>query len=253
MTDLRHHKSLFAVSWQRRCAGWLVHIFTASGAYIGLLALFAIYEHKLLLAFWLMGGAIIIDAVDGLFARKIKIKIAVPEIDGALLDNIVDFLNYTIVPAFFLLIVPIIPISWKFICILFIILSSAYQFTHVEAKTQDHFFKGFPSYWNIVIFYLFFWQMNPWVNLSILLILALLSFIPIKYIYPTRMENLSHHKILRLSMLLATLFWGGATASMLWQYPKANHILVLLSMGYVVLYFIISLYRTWAPLPARTH
>src|SRR5579883_237539 len=85
------------VSILRRIGGWMIHAFTASGACVGLLCLLAIYQHNFLLALWLMCAAIVIDAVDGMFARMIGIKEAAPEIDGALLDNIVDFVNYTIV------------------------------------------------------------------------------------------------------------------------------------------------------------
>ena len=233
---------------QRRVAGWLVHGFTASGAYVGLLALLAIYQGNLLTSFWLMGGAIVIDAVDGMFARYIGVKTAVPEIDGALLDNIVDFFTYTIIPAFFLMVVPLVPKTCSYICVIAITLCSAYQFTQVDAKTKDHFFKGFPSYWNIVVFYLYFWQMNPWINFAIILLLSLLSFVPIKYVYPSRLEYLTRITALRFAMLLATIIWGFATAGLLWIYPATNHFLVFLSMGYLILYVAISFYRTWRPL-----
>ncbi len=236
------------ISWQRRCLGWSIHIFTASGAFVGLLALVAITQQEWLSAFWLMGAAIVIDAVDGLFARLVKVKLAVPQIDGALLDNIVDFFTYTMVPCFFLLVTQLLPAYWSYLCVMVIVLSSSYQFTQVDAKTSDHFFKGFPSYWNIVVFYLFFWQMNAWVNLIILLTLAVLSFVPIKYVYPSRLEYLTHNKYLRMAMLLVTIIWGFATAGLLWVYPEANHFLVFVSMGYLILYVGISLYRTWVPL-----
>jgi phosphatidylcholine synthase len=236
------------VSWQRRSLGWLIHIFTASGAIVGLMALLAIYNHNLIMAFWYMGTAILIDAVDGVFARVVKIKLAVPQIDGALLDNIVDFFTYTIVPAFFLLVTSLVPEHWCVVCVMAVTLSSAYQFTQVDAKTSDHFFKGFPSYWNIVVFYLFFWQMDPWINLSILLILAVLSFVPIKYVYPSRLDYLTHNKVLRYGMILATTLWGIATAGLLWVYPQSSLPLVIVSMGYLILYVGISLYRTWVPL-----
>jgi len=145
-------KSLFL----KRSAGWSIHAFTASGACVGLLALLAIYHNNLLLALWLMGAAIFIDAIDGMFARRVNIKEVVPQIDGALLDNIVDFFNYTLVPCFFLLVTPLLPDYWRVFCVMMITFSSAYQFTQVDAKTSDHFFKGFPSYWNIAVFYLFF-------------------------------------------------------------------------------------------------
>lgn len=246
---LEHHDNLFAVSWQRRLAGWGVHVFTASGAFVGLMAMLAIYKQQLLPAFWLMGVAVVIDAVDGVFARMIQIKKAVPQINGELLDNIVDFVNYTIVPAFFLLVTPLVPDYWCIVCVIAITISSTYQFTQVDAKTSDHFFKGFPSYWNIAIFYLFFWQMSPWVNLSILLTLSVLSFVPIKYIYPSRLDYLTHNSALRLAMLVATVVWGFATLGLMWGYPESNPVLITISMIYMILYVAGSLYRTWVPLP----
>lgn len=236
------------VTIQQRIAGWLVHAFTASGAFVGVLALLAIHQNHYLSALWFMCIAIIIDAVDGMFARMIQIKLAVPRIDGALLDNIVDFFNYTIVPSFFLLVTPLLPEEWRYLCVLAIVMSSAYQFTQVDAKTSDHFFKGFPSYWNIAVFYLFFWQMSEWTNLIILFALAILSFVPIKYLYPSRLDYLAESNFPRLAMLFATICWGIATIGLLWIYPKSNDALVFVSMGYMILYVVISFYRTWSPL-----
>lgn len=240
------------INGRRRIAGWLVHALTASGACLGLLALLSIYNHEWIVAFWLMGAAIVIDAIDGLFARAIQVRKVVPQINGELLDNIVDFVNYTIVPAFFLLVTNMVPDYWKMLCVIAVTFSSAYQFTQIDAKTSDHFFKGFPSYWNIVIFYLYFCQMNAWINLAILCLLAVLCFVPIKYIYPSRLDYLTHNKMLRLAMLLATIIWGLATVGLLWVYPRTNHFLVFISMSYIALYFIISLYRTWRPLSAAS-
>ena len=236
------------INWYRRLLGWSIHVFTASGACVGLFALYMIDQHEWIQAFWLMSLAILIDAVDGMFARAIKVKEVVPEIDGALLDNIVDFVNYTIVPAFFIFVTDILPPGLRFFGVLAIIFSSAYQFTQVDAKTSDHFFKGFPSYWNIVVFYLFFWQMSTWNNLLVILILAILSFVPIKYVYPSRLDYLTRSPLLRMAMVFATLVWGMATAGLLWVYPETNHLLLFLSMGYLILYIGISLYRTWVPL-----
>ena len=244
--------SLEKAGWMRRCVGWLTHAFTASGACVGLLSLYAIYHQDFLLALWLMGAAIFIDAIDGMFARMIKVKEVVPKIDGALLDNIVDFFNYTMVPCFFLLVTDLLPEAWRIICVMVITFSSAYQFTQVDAKTSDHFFKGFPSYWNIAVFYLFFWQMTRATNMFILLSLAVLSFVPIKYVYPSRLEYLTNNKYLRLSMSLVTILWGLATSGLLWLYPQSNHFLVGISIGYLLLYIGISLYRTCVPLSSLT-
>lgn len=245
---LQHPQTHFAVSFTRRLAGWGVHAFTASGAFLGLMALLSIYKNQLIDAFWFMGIAIVIDAVDGLFARLIKIKTVVPQINGETLDNIVDFVNYTIVPAFFLLVTQLVPDPLRILSVIIITFSSAYQFSQVDAKTSDHFFKGFPSYWNIVIFYLFFWQMNEWVNFIILVLLSILSFIPIKYLYPSRLDYLTHNKFLRIGVLLATIIWGIATWGLMYIYPKVNLVLVTLSMSYLILYVGLSLYRTFIPL-----
>lgn len=233
---------------KRRYLGFLVHALTASGACIALLSFWAIYQHHWLSALWLMGIAIVIDAIDGFFARMIGVKEVVPEIDGALLDNIVDFVNYTMVPAFFLVVSNLLPPFWRMPCVMAIIFSSAYQFTQIDAKTADHFFKGFPSYWNIAVFYLFFWQTNPWINMSILLFLALLSFVPIKYVYPSQVDYLSKNRWLGTGMVILTITWGISTAWLLFCYPKTNYLCLSISIGYMILYFAISLYRTLVPL-----
>lgn len=239
----------FFISRRRRVAAWLVHLFTASGAVLGLLTLSAIHRGQYLLAFWLMGWAIIVDSVDGILARRAMTKVAASKIDGALLDNIIDYLNYVIAPAFFLLEGGLLPSGgWRYAGSGLVVLASAYQFTQPEAKTKDHFFKGFPSYWNIVVFYLFFWQTSPWVNFVIITILSILVFVPIKYVYPSRLDYLTRNLWLQWAMLIATLLWGFATAAMLWLYPRTNPFLVILSIGYVFFYALISLYRTFVPL-----
>lgn len=241
-------QSLSVVTFKRRCLGWLIHAFTASGAVVGLLALLAIYHQNLLLALWWMSAAVVIDAVDGIFARTVRVKEVVPEIDGTLLDNIVDFVNYTIVPCFFLLVSTLLPSYACLFCVIAITFSSAYQFTQVDAKTNDHFFKGFPSYWNIAVFYLFFWQMSASTNAIILLMLAVLSFVPIKYVYPSRVDYLSENKAVRSAMVVLTICWGAATTGLLWVYPSTNHVLVAISLGYLLVYTGMSLYRTFVPL-----
>ena len=247
-------ESTFFISRQRRVAAWLVHLFTASGAIFGLLTLYAIHQREFLVAFWLMGGAIIVDSVDGILARRANTKEAAPKIDGALLDNLLDYVNYAMAPAFFFIVNDnLLPAKWRIIGASVIVLVSAYQFTQPEAKTKDHFFKGFPSYWNIVVFYLFFWQTSPQVNLIIVFILALLTFVPIKYVYPSRLDYLTRSQWLRRAMLTATILWGVATAALLWIYPGTNPILVSLSIGYAVFYVLISLYRTFVPIEPSAH
>ena len=169
-------ESLF--SRQRRVGAWLVHLFTASGAVIGLFTYFFIHHGEYIAAFWLMGAAILIDGIDGMFARWARTKEAAAKIDGELLDNIIDYSNYVMAPAFFLLVGGLLPQGWNYLGPSLVVLASAYQFSQPDAKTEDHFFKGFPSYWNIVVFYLFFWQTSPRTNMIIVLVLVVLVFVP---------------------------------------------------------------------------
>jgi phosphatidylcholine synthase len=233
----------------RVMTAWLVHLLTASGVVVGIFAVDAIYHQQYVLAFWLIGVAIVIDAIDGTFARWIKVKSLLPQIDGVLLDNIVDYFNYVIVPALFLLTSPLLLENLRWIGASIILIASAYQFCQIDAKTSDHFFKGFPSYWNIILFYLFFWQVSPTVNFIIICILSILIFVPIKYVYPSRLENISKNKGMRTAMLFATILWGVATLGLLWIYPNTNTLLVSISMGYLILYVLVSLYRTFVSLP----
>lgn len=241
-------KSSSSFSKKRQTGAWLVHLVTASGAVWGLFALWMIHLGLFTSAFWFMALAIFVDAIDGTLARRAKTKEVTPWVDGALLDNIIDYFNYTMVPAFFLLVSGLLPPGWALVAGSIIALASAYQFTQPDAKTDDHFFKGFPSYWNIVVFYLFFWKFSAWVNLAIIVVLAVLVFVPIKYLYPSRLEYLSPNPWVRRGMLIATVVWGFATAGMLIVYPDSNRLFVFVSMGYAVLYFLVSLYRTFNPL-----
>jgi phosphatidylcholine synthase len=237
----------------RRVAAWLVHCFTGTGAILGLFMLNAILTREYLHLFWFMVFAIAIDAMDGVLARKAQTRVYASRIDGTLLDNLVDYLNYAIIPAFFLTQSNLLPEGWNIFAASTIVMASAYQFTQTDAKTDDHFFKGFPSYWNIVAFYLFLWNIPPWANASIILILSILVFIPVKYVYPSRLDFISHNPWARKAMLLATIGWGIATIALLWLYPKSNPFLMGLSIAYIILYAAVSVcgslgcMRLWRP------
>jgi phosphatidylcholine synthase len=232
---------------EQRIAAWLVHLFTATGGVIGLLALYAIHHERFLWAFWLMAATIVIDAVDGVLARLTKVAVIVPNIDGALLDNLVDYLNYVIVPAFFILVADLVPSGTNWLVAGLIVLSSAYQFSQKDAKTEDHFFKGFPSYWNFCIFYLFLWQTGAWFNLIALSILVVMVFVPVKYAYPSRPEYLFARRWLRHLFLTLTFLYGIISMALLWIYPATSSSLVGASMAYLLTYFLVSLYRTFHP------
>lgn len=228
---------------------WSVHIFTASGACIGVYTLAKIYEHDYVFALWLMAITVFIDAVDGALARLVHVKTILPKIDGALLDNIVDFLNYVVTPCFFLLVKPgMLPEGFSLFTILAITMTSAYQFCQSDAKTPDHFFKGFPCYWNITIFYMFIFNTSMHFNASLLILLCVLIFIPVKYVYPSRLDYLTDSKILKILMHCCSSVYGISTLILLLQYPVTNTICLGLSLAYVVMYLVLSFYRTFYPM-----
>lgn len=215
---------------------WSVHLFTASGVLWGYLALLAITTEQWVLAFAWMGVAIIVDSFDGFLARRLRVKTVLPDFDGALLDNLIDFLNYVFVPAFFLVQAQMVPPQLSIVSAALILLASAYQFCQGDAKTEDHYFKGFPSYWNIMIYYMFILSLNGWVNTAIVVLLSALVFVPIKYIYPSRTGM---HQ--RLTLALATL-WGVVNVLILLSYPTQQPWLVGASLLFVLYYTGMSLY-----------
>lgn len=234
---------------KNKLIAWSIHLLTASAAIIGLYTLLAIYQNDYIRAFWLMGVAIFIDAVDGTLARRFRVKTEAPKIDGALLDNIVDYVNYVITPCFLLLIHPtLLPPIWRDVIVGLIALVSAYQFTQADAKTEDNFFKGFPCYWNFTVFYLFFFEFQALSNSLILIALSILVFVPIKYVYPSRMDNLTNRPWLRRAMLLLSIAFGFVSVGMLWTYPNVHPTLIIGTFAYLALYFGFSLYRTVYPL-----
>lgn len=214
---------------------WSTHAFTATGAIWGFLAILAIFNQEWVAAFAWMAISIIVDAFDGLLARRARVKEVVPGFDGALLDNMVDYLNYVVVPAIFIYSYGLIPSQFALLAVFLIMLSSAYQFCQSDAKTDDHYFKGFPSYWNILTFYLFILNWSIWTNLTIVMALVVLIFVPIKYVYPSRTVRYQ-----RLTMVLV-LAWGISCAAILIQYPEPNPNLIWLSLLFAVYYIGISL------------
>lgn len=228
---------------------WAVHAFTASAACFGILTLIKIYQHDYVQALWFMAIAVLIDALDGTLARLVRVKSVLPKIDGALLDNIVDYLNYVITPCFFLYVKPdMLPPNYLLFIIIAITITSSYQFCQSDAKTADHFFKGFPCYWNIAVFYMFIFDTSMNTNALILSILCVLIFIPVKYVYPSRLDYLTDSKILKLVMHTFSLIYGVSSALILWYYPSINSLCLTLSIGYVIMYLTLSVYRTYSPM-----
>jgi phosphatidylcholine synthase len=165
---------------------WLVHLYTALGAVIAFVTVLCVEQKLFQEAFWLMFLAVAVDATDGTLARALRVKELIPWFDGDRLEDIVDYANYVIVPAYFLVRAELLPRQDALWLVALPLLASAYGFSHKEAKTADYFFRGFPSYWNIVVFYFYVLQTPRWVNAFAIIILSILVFVPVRYIYPSR-------------------------------------------------------------------
>jgi phosphatidylcholine synthase len=195
-----------------------------------------------------MALTILIDAVDGALARLADVKTYAPQIDGALLDNIVDYLNYVVTPCFFLLVKPgMLPEEYSIAVISIISLSSAYQFCQNGAKTPDHFFKGFPCYWNIGVFYMCILNTSPMVNALLLSFCSLLIFVPIKYVYPSRLEYITQSKHLKMLMHISSALYGVSSIVLIMSYPNTNTLYLSISLAYILIYFLMSFYFTLKP------
>jgi phosphatidylcholine synthase len=218
----------------RVAAAWGVHLFTATGAIWGLLALIAIFDHDWRMMIIWMIVAMLVDGFDGMLARWADVKTYANGIDGSLLDNMLDYLNYVVVPALFLVEADVLPAGVRLAGACLILLTSAYQFTQTDAKTDDHHFKGFPSYWNVMALYMLLMDLPQWVNLGFLVLFNVMVFIPIKYIYPSR------NSYLRQLTLILTYVYGAVGIWGLIQYPNQPEWVVWVSFLYVAYYLVLS-------------
>src|ERR671929_476369 len=164
-----------------------VHLYTASGVVLALLILVAAFQGAAVRALWLMLASLIIDSTDGLLARRFRVSEALPFFDGAMLDNIVDYMTYVFAPVVLLWSGGYLPLGNAGIVLAALpLLASSYQFCRVDAKTEDHYFLGFPSYFNVVAFYAIVFEPGPAALAAVLAACSLLVFVPIRYVYPTR-------------------------------------------------------------------
>jgi phosphatidylcholine synthase len=227
-----------------RLAGGLVHLYTALGTVVALLIVLAAVEGEAVTALWLFFAALFIDGTDGMLARRFRVKETIPWFDGALLDNIVDYLTYVFAPIVLLWTTSSLPdgaIGW--IVAALPLLASSYQFCRVDAKLadesgDDHFFLGFPSYWNVLAFYAIVLDVSPPVVAVALVVFAVLVFVPIRYLYPSRMTTL------RTTTLVLSAVWAVTYVVLLLQYPDPNPVVVAISLAYLVYYIGLSVWFT---------
>jgi phosphatidylcholine synthase len=167
-----------------------VHVFTACGGACALLALLAASRTAWPAMFVWLGIALIIDGIDGTFARRLRVAEALPRWSGDVLDLVVDILTYVFVPAYAIAASGLLPQSVATLLGLVIVVTGSLYFADRQMKTSDYYFRGFPALWNVAAFYLFLLKLPPWLGAALVAALAVLTFAPFHFIHPVRISHL---------------------------------------------------------------
>lgn len=211
---------------------WAVHLYTASGGVLGMVALLAVAQGRVRDAFFYLIAAMLIDVTDGTLARRVGVRDVLPNFSGGDLDNAIDVLTYIYVPIFILGSQGLLPHPlWTIVPML----AAMYAYGQAHMKTEDHYFLGFPSYWNIVALYMYWLRPGPVVAVCAVAVPAVLTFIPTRYLYPSR--NSAYWKT---SWVLGGL-WFALVFYLLLQ-PAPDLGLVWLSLAYPAYYMVMSFY-----------
>lgn len=193
----------------QKLTAMFVHMFTATGAVLAMLAMLAAVDQKWDMMFLWLVVAFFVDGIDGPLARKYNVKKYAPQIDGVLLDMIIDYLTYVFIPAFALFKSGLLPNWTGWIVIILITFASALYFADTRMKTKDNSFSGFPGCWNMVVLVLFALQPNYWLMLALVVALSITMFVPLKFVHPVRTER---WRPLTLPIALAWTFFAGWAA-----------------------------------------
>ncbi len=221
---------------RQKLIAWSVHFYTATGLVAAAAMAVLIVnggDRNFRVALLLMVVATVIDSTDGILARHAQVSRWVPQFDGRRLDDITDFHTYTSMPLFLIWRADILPgaLGWWLILPL---LASAYGFSQSDAKTKDGYFLGFPSYWNALAFYFYFLQPSPAIAIVFLAALSILTFIPLRYLYP-----LYGGRFGRLTIVLAAI-WGLLLISAAAHVVEDVQLLVWTSLAFPIYYLLVS-------------
>jgi len=167
-----------------------VHIFTALGAALAFAALVAAVGRQWEVMFGCLGAALFVDGIDGTIARRVKVTELLPRWSGDVLDLVVDFVTYVFVPAYAIAAGGLLPEPLALPAGIVIVVTGALYFADREMKTVDNYFRGFPTLWNGAAFYLFVLKLDPWLAAAIVAALAVLTFVPFKFLHPFRVVRL---------------------------------------------------------------
>lgn len=202
---------------KKRATAWAVHAFTLSGLIFASLATLAIIENSPKMMWLWLGIAMAVDAVDGTFARRARVKEIIPWFNGGIVDIAVDYLTWTFLPAVFMyLFLPLGPKPLAMVIMILVLVSSMFCYANENWKSTDFYFVGFPAAWNIVAVILWIVQTGAVFNVLVTVILAVLTLVPTYYTHPFRVK-----KMMAVNIATITL-WILSTAVLVAVYPKGN-------------------------------
>jgi phosphatidylcholine synthase len=191
-----------------RVRAFAVHIFTACGAALALLALIlGVGEHWAAM-FFCLGLALIVDGVDGPLAREFNVAEVLPRWSGETLDLVVDFTTYVFVPAYAIAASGFLPNALAIPAGVVVVVTGALYFADRRMKTADNYFRGFPAIWNLAAFYLYVLAPPPWAATAMIVALAVLTFVPMKFLHPLRVRRLRVLNIAVLAAWAALALWA---------------------------------------------
>jgi phosphatidylcholine synthase len=177
------------VTWPQARA-FSVHLLTASGSFLAFLSLVAAAEKQWTAMFLWLGLALFVDGIDGPIARKLDVKEVLPTWSGELLDNIIDYVTYVLIPAFALYQSGFMGEGLSFLSAAIIVVSSAIYYADTGMKTKENFFKGFPVVWNMIVFTLFVIGTGEYVSFAVVVAAAIMTFLPVNFLHPVRVIRL---------------------------------------------------------------
>ena len=224
--------------------GLFVHFLTGCGILAGFFSLIAVLNNNQKEAFIWLGVAFLIDSIDGTLARKFNVKKNFPHIDGKMLDSIIDFFNYVIIPSIMIYWFKYVPDQFIIIIPSILIFISIYSYVNLNVLTNDNYYNGFPAIWNVVVLYFYIFGSSQMINFIILTLLILLKFSPLKCIHPLRVNKLKY-----LSIFFTILWFLMSALLILIKQSDINPVYELFFMFSWVasnIYFIsLSLFKTF--------
>jgi phosphatidylcholine synthase len=221
----------------KRIRAFTVHVFTATGAALALLAMILATGGHWAAMFLCLGLALVVDGADGPMARAFAVQKLLPRWSGDTLDLVVDFTTYVFVPAYAISASGLLP-QWLAIPAgIVVVISGALYFADREMKTEDNYFRGFPAVWNVAAFYLYLLEPPEWVAAAAVVILAGLSFAPIRFLHPLRVQRL---RLLNIALL--ALWTVLAFIAVIHDLSPGVYVTVPLSL-IAVYFFVVGLLR----------